>query len=120
MTWEWTPGRRNNELYWRARTMAAAGDEAGLRILWASAIANGMDENEVRRTILAARRPGLLPKLRLRDGSGCGLCGKPLPAKDGRDIHMDHIVPVSRGGGDDMANLRLVHDKCNLKRGNKT
>jgi 5-methylcytosine-specific restriction endonuclease McrA len=48
----------------------------------------------------------------------CGICGeKILP---GEAMHIDHILPVSRGGTNDTANLRVVHASCNQSKGHKT
>jgi len=33
--------------------------------------------------------------------------------------NIDHVVPKSKGGHDQISNLRLTHPKCNSKRGNK-
>ncbi|HMQ73757.1 MAG TPA: HNH endonuclease signature motif containing protein [Rubrivivax sp.] len=54
--------------------------------------------------------------LAARQGAACGICGQPMRAGS---IHVDHIVPVSRGGSDATWNLRLSHKACNLKRGNR-
>ena len=43
-----------------------------------------------------------------RDGTVCWLCGKPGATS------ADHVVPVSRGGRDELANLRAAHLRCNL------
>ena len=32
---------------------------------------------------------------------------------------IDHVVPVSLGGTDDLTNLRLTHLACNVRRGNR-
>src|SRR3954449_8616655 len=45
-----------------------------------------------------------------RDGGVCWLCGKP-----GADS-ADHVVPASRGGRDELANLPAAHLSCNLAR----
>lgn len=45
----------------------------------------------------------------------CGLCGHRI--KD-RDLTVDHIVPLSRGGTNELNNLRLVHSSCNQIKGN--
>ena len=49
-----------------------------------------------------------------RDGTLCGLCQEPMTAKE---MSIDHIMPVSRGGSDKPENLRLAHEKCNQERG---
>jgi 5-methylcytosine-specific restriction endonuclease McrA len=43
-------------------------------------------------------------------------CGKIL---DPKDIHEDHIIPISYGGGNETSNLRLLCSRCNLTRGNE-
>lgn len=57
-----------------------------------------------------------------RDKWTCGICGEPVdPAlrhPDPRCVSLDHVVPVSHGGTNDLWNLRLTHLVCNLKRGN--
>lgn len=65
-----------------------------------------------------AGRTSLSPDVRrmvvIRDGLMCGLCrGEVAPD----DVHIDHIVPVSRGGTDELTNLQVTHSRCNLKKG---
>lgn len=45
-------------------------------------------------------------------GQPCALYGE-----TGSLTSVDHIVPVSRGGTDELANLRAVHPWCNARRG---
>ncbi len=48
-----------------------------------------------------------------RDGYNCRLCGKA-----GSEPEVDHILPVSRGGANDMDNLQTLCWVCNRgKRG---
>lgn len=52
-----------------------------------------------------------------RDGGICMKCGKEV-SKD--NFHVDHIVPVSKGGDEwDLENLELSCPECNLKKGAK-
>jgi predicted nucleic acid-binding Zn ribbon protein len=57
-----------------------------------------------------------------RDKWRCGICGQrvnpTLEHPHPRAASLDHIVPVSEGGGNEPANLRLVHLVCNLRRRN--
>lgn len=48
----------------------------------------------------------------------CGLCGNKIETID--EMHVDHIIPLSRGGKDILANLQLTHASCNLAKGSKT
>lgn len=56
-----------------------------------------------------------------RDGWTCWLCGcsvdRLLTGHDRGGPTVDHVVPLSRGGAHDMANLRLAHMACNAGRG---
>lgn len=54
-----------------------------------------------------------LPKLIERDGAQCGICKRQLGA-DTSSIHVDHIVPLSRGGLNRIENLRATHARCNI------
>jgi len=51
-----------------------------------------------------------------RDGYVCGICDLEV---DPADVHIDHIHPVSRGGTDDLDNLRVTHSRCNIRKGAK-
>ncbi|MBQ8210361.1 MAG: HNH endonuclease [Clostridia bacterium] len=52
-----------------------------------------------------------------RDNFRCKLCG--ISAKEGATLHVDHILPVSKGGKTEMTNLRTLCDRCNLGKGAK-
>lgn len=54
-------------------------------------------------------------------GIVCHLCGLPC-RRDVGYLHplfmtVDHVLPRSLGGTDDLANLRPAHRRCNLQRG---
>lgn len=69
----------------------------------------------------------LVDYLRERDGDQCGICGAPCRfglstgprGTDDLGATVDHIVPRSLGGGDELSNLRLAHWACNRNRGNR-
>lgn len=46
-----------------------------------------------------------------RDGFRCQLCGR--TAEDGVKLHVDHIIPVSKGGETTWNNLRTLCNECN-------
>ena len=49
-----------------------------------------------------------------RDGHQCVYCGS------NKNLTLDHVIPKSRGGGNEWTNLVTSCFKCNLKKGNKT
>jgi 5-methylcytosine-specific restriction endonuclease McrA len=52
-----------------------------------------------------------------RDNFTCVLCGKTPALVPGTVLHIDHIVPFSKGGKTIAANLRTLCSLCNLGRG---
>jgi 5-methylcytosine-specific restriction endonuclease McrA len=62
----------------------------------------------------------LISYLMERDHRRCGICGEPIRAKTGpRRPSIDHIIPKSRGGEHELANLQAAHYVCNLSKGNR-
>ena len=54
-----------------------------------------------------------------RAGFKCQCCGiKPLKDND-VILHIDHIIPHSLGGSDNVDNLQVLCDKCNLSKQNR-
>lgn len=57
-----------------------------------------------------------------RDGYRCQICGKRLAMK--QDVPhpkaptIDHIIPISRGGTHEPANVQAAHFGCNSAKGN--
>ena len=52
-----------------------------------------------------------------RDNYTCQKCGKYMPDEVG--LHIDHIIPVSKGGKSIPSNLQVLCSKCNGKKSNK-
>lgn len=48
-------------------------------------------------------------KLIARDGDECWFCGLSM----GADVTIEHLVPKSKGGGNQLANYALAHAACN-------
>jgi 5-methylcytosine-specific restriction endonuclease McrA len=59
-------------------------------------------------------------------GTDCHICGSPIdlkaPRKAGKKgwehgLHLDHLIPISKGGPDTIDNVRPAHGVCNLSKG---
>ena len=78
-------------------------------------------ERDAHRLFVAQQRRLMTDSLRYdvmrRDGFRCQLCG--TTAKDGYKLHVDHIIPVSKGGRTEMQNLRTLCERCNMGKGAK-
>jgi len=49
----------------------------------------------------------------------CGYCGIPIFWDIAGDIHIDHIQPIAKGGGNDIGNLLCTCADCNLSKHEK-
>ena len=57
---------------------------------------------------------GLKHEVFKRDGYKCVECG--ASKDDGATLHVDHKVPVSKGGTDELSNLQTLCSDCNLNK----
>ena len=64
------------------------------------------------RVLAAGRRSAVLEL----HGSRCHLCGGVV---EPRNLHVDHVIPISKGGTSALANLRPAHAACNLAKGDR-
>lgn len=80
--------------------------------------------------VKTAKRQGVAKPARLsadalieRDGNLCRLCDTEIDLALARNSRfgatIDHIVPLSLGGLDDIENMQLAHWICNIKKGNR-
>ena len=53
----------------------------------------------------------------IRDNYTCQICGKYMPDEVG--LHVDHIIPISKGGKTVPSNLQVLCSKCNGSKSNK-
>lgn len=49
-----------------------------------------------------------------RDQGVCGICGE---SADPESWHLDHIIPLSKGGHHTYENVQVSHPSCNLRKG---
>lgn len=56
----------------------------------------------------------LREKIARRDDYTCQICGKYMP--DGVGLHIDHIIPIKKGGKTVPSNLQVLCSKCNGKK----
>lgn len=49
-----------------------------------------------------------------KDNHKCVVCGRGVA--DNITLHVDHIIPIAKGGTDELSNLRTLCDECNLNK----
>lgn len=49
----------------------------------------------------------------------CAYCKRKLRRKGWRTFHVDHIIPLARGGGNGRDNLQILCEPCNLRKAAK-
>lgn len=87
-----------------------------------------MKKQRIRQTVSSSHKRMIAEQRRLmtdslrydilvRDGFRCKICG--ASAADGVKLHVDHILPVSKGGKTVESNLRTLCERCNLGKSNK-
>ncbi len=57
-------------------------------------------------------------RILMRDGFTCSKCGRSPMKEKGVELHVDHIIPWSKGGETILENLETKCQKCNLGKGN--
>lgn len=62
-------------------------------------------------------------------GHNCHICNEPIDLKAARragmtnweyGLQIDHVIPLTKGGSDNLDNVRPSHGICNLKKGNRS
>lgn len=87
-----------------------------------------VEKQRIRQTVSSSHKRMIAEQRRLmtdslrydilvRDGFRCKICG--ASAADGVKLHVDHILPVSKGGKTVESNLRTLCERCNLGKSNK-
>lgn len=82
---------------------------------------NTSGQREIHRQTAQYQRGLMTDSLRYdvmkRDKFMCVICG--ATAQDGAKLHVDHILPVSKGGKTEINNLRTLCDHCNFGKKSK-
>ena len=61
-------------------------------------------------------------------GTDCNICNLPIDLNAARQVgkpgwenglHIDHLLPISKGGPDILSNVRATHGLCNITKNNK-
>jgi hypothetical protein len=79
-----------------------------------STILSGSTKRRTRREISERQRFRIL----VRDGFRCGACGASPLTLRGIELHVDHVLPWSKGGETTDDNLETKCTRCNLGKGN--
>ena len=105
---------RSRALADKARQQAdAAYHEFWATVVECSEIFKKIASNARQKVFLAS----VIKKLYDQQDGVCPLCGEPIDI--GGKWEVDHVIPHSRGGGNERENLQLVHQKCNRSKGKK-
>ena len=79
-------------------------------------------DSPTKRTVEKPKRPGFRKGMRSRvfekSGGLCAYCGTDI--KYGGNWHIDHVIPISRGGKDEFENFAASCPTCNINKGDKT
>ena len=75
------------------------------------------DERRIRPTERVVWPKGLKQRLMRRQDNTCVYCGYRRIATS---LDIDHIIPVVRGGSNDMSNLQVICRRCNQRKGLQT
>jgi hypothetical protein len=94
--------------------------EAQKQMAWVAGERQKRIEKEARKKLIRKRRSQfqsrqlqLMLALIERDGYKCAECG------EADSLSIDHIIPLSRGGSDDLGNLRIMCRKHNSAKGDR-
>lgn len=58
--------------------------------------------------------------LKARDRGKCTICGLDLTMELEAPLHIDHMIPITKGGCNDITNLQILCDSCNLSKSNSS
>jgi len=78
---------------------------------------DGSDDDEPKQWVTRTTIPQWAKKaIYARDRGKCAQCGADILMELEDDDHIDHMVPLAKGGCNDLVNLQLLCKPCNLKK----
>lgn len=105
--------RREYERKWKENLRSTPEGRQYLRDL---AIVNGAKRRAQKRGCKGAHTLDDIKQLWFLQHGNCAWCNQALGEEK---PHVDHWIPLSKGGSNDKDNLRLLHKKCNLSKHDK-
>lgn len=66
---------------------------------------------------MASKTDKIKTRLLWEHGRYCAICGKKIRTFD--DLTVDHIIPLSKGGKNEIENCQLAHKRCNSIKSDK-
>ena len=117
----------------RAAAWSSANPERRKEIRLASVARNPMTSERSSLKRRATKKKAYVESFTSEDviakyGTDCHLCGDPIdlgaPRRIGYEgwetgLHLDHVIPLSRGGEHSLSNCRPSHGLCNVRKGNR-
>ncbi|MGG6430915.1 homing endonuclease associated repeat-containing protein [Acetobacter ghanensis] len=90
-------------------------------VAWANDADVAKSESNIEKNINVNKSPRninwrLRALVLMRDGASCQMCG--ATPQSGAKLHVDHIIPWSKGGETTLQNLQSLCEKCNIGKSN--
>src|SRR5574341_1258757 len=98
-------------LYRKYCTPTRYGDGCGF---FAQKLRSGLNRNGIILSVPMEYGIELLEKQKYK----CNICGDEL--KIGKDVSIDHVIPISKGGEHSLKNIAFTHWECNLMKHDMT
>lgn len=107
-------------MHWK-RAARAAGDVKPEP--WSDRRRNNYHRRRALKKAAGTGDPVRMADIAERDGYRCGICSAPvdmdLAWPHPQSKSLDHVVPLTKGGSHDPANVQLAHLVCNTVKGNR-